>query len=353
MKKKNALLQPSTSITASVAKTEFSDELVVSLIDYNSTDYSEKTSHDLNDFVCCHNPETVSWLNVDGLHNDAIVHQIGARFGLHALLIEDVLNVEERPKTEDFGEYLFFTLKALEYNTETQKIESEQISFVLSDHYVLSFQEAAGGDLFDPVRDRLRLSKGKLRFAKADYLVYRLVDTVVDNYFLILDHVSERLLLLEDTLLKENETRETSLQIQRIKKQMIFLRKSLIPLRQAVYDLKHAPESLIAKETHNYFNDVYDHILQVIEEIESNQSILSSLTEMFQSNQSNRMNAIMKVLTVVSSVFIPLTFIAGVYGMNFENMPELKTTNGYFYTWAVMGLTALFMVSWFKYKKWI
>ncbi len=325
----------------------------LSLFEYNEQIVRETPIAKIFDITDFEAENAVTWVNLDGLHDVGLVEQLGEHFAIHPLLLEDILNVEQRPKAEDFDQYLFFTLKALNYNCETRDVEAEQISFVLGQHYLISFQEAENGDIFEPVRERIRKNKGKLRNAGADYLVYRLLDTVVDNYFDIVDKINERIDILEDAVFKGQEPRTLTLEIQRLKKDLIQLRKSLIPLRQAIEDIQHSQEKLIRPTTLSYFRDVYDHIMQVIEEIESSREILLGVLEMHHANQGNRMNNIMKVLTIVSAIFVPLTFIAGLYGMNFKNMPELEQPYGYYVCLGVMTFIGIAMSFWFWYKKWL
>jgi magnesium transporter len=325
----------------------------LSLFEYNEKMVYEHRLHAANEIKTYRQTDLVTWVNLDGLHDIGLVEQLGEHFGIHSLLLEDILNIEQRPKAEDFDTYLFFTLKALNYNSETRDIETEQISFVLGHHYLVSFQEAENGDIFEPVRERIRKNKGKLRTSGADYLVYRLLDTVVDNYFDIVDRINDRIDILEESVFRGEEPHSLTVDIQRLKKDLIQLRKSLIPLRQAIEDIQHSDERLIRPATLNYFRDVQDHIMQVIEEIESAREILLGVLEMYHTNQGNRMNNIMKVLTIVSAIFVPLTFIAGLYGMNFKYIPELETHNGYFICLAAMFVVGASMSLWFWYKKWL
>ncbi len=325
----------------------------LSLFEYNEKMVREHHLHTASDVKEHAQSDSVTWINLDGLHDIGLVEQLGDHFGIHPLLLEDILNIEQRPKAEDFDNYLFFTLKALKYNTQTRDIEAEQISFILGYHYLVSFQEAENGDIFEPVRERIRKNKGKLRSSGADYLVYRLLDTVVDNYFDIVERINDRIDIIEESVFRGEEPQSLTVDIQRLKKDLIQLRKSLIPLRQAIEDIQHSDEKLIRPATISYFRDVHDHIMQVIEEIESSREILLGVLEMYHTNQGNRMNNIMKVLTIVSAIFVPLTFIAGLYGMNFKYMPELEQQNGYYTCLAVMFVVGLGMSLWFWYKKWL
>jgi magnesium transporter len=342
---------PGTAIYTGSRSAELSH---VTLLNYNA----EKVLQDcaipainvVGDFK---NTDSVTWLNIDGLHDAELIAEAGAYFGLHPLLIEDIVSTEQRPKADDFGNYIFFTLKALCYDDINECIIAEQISFVLGKQYVVSFQEVADGDIFDTVRERIRTAKGKLRFSEADYLVYRLMDTVVDHYFTIMARIDDRIETLEDEVLLDKNHHDITAEIQTLKKELIFLRKSLTPLRQAIEDVLHSNHELVLPETRDYFRDVHDHTLQVLEEIESSREVLLGVLEMYHTQQSNRMNAIMKVLTIMSSIFIPITFIAGLYGMNFKYMPELEQPFGYFAALFLMASIAVGMGVWFSYKKWV
>jgi magnesium transporter len=294
----------------------------------------------------------VVWVNVDGLHQVEVVEQVCERFGLHPLVIEDILHTDQRPKIEDYGEYLFIVLKSLYHiDEESGDPVVEQISLVLGPHFLLSFQEQEG-DEFDPARERVRSNKGRLRKMGADYMAYTLIDLIVDRYFVILEQLGDRMEDLEEKLVT-NPATETLQVIQHLKQEMVFLRKSTWPLREVVGSLERRESPLIQETTQVYLRDVYDHVIQVIDAVETYRDMLSGMLDIYLSSVSNRMNEVMKVLTVIATIFIPLTFIVGLYGMNFQFMPELKWRLGYPMVWLVMIGVVVVMVAYFRRRRWM
>jgi magnesium transporter len=299
----------------------------------------------------------VTWINVDGLHEVEVLGALGERFGLHPLVVEDILNTAQRPKLEDHGEHLFVVLKSLYHDAVENgdapdgEPEIEQISLVLGPNYVLSFQERQG-DEFGPIRDRVRADKGRVRKAGADYLAYALIDLIVDQYFLVLERFGDRIESLEEELLAA-PTPETAHSIHYLKREMALLRKAVWPLREVIGTLERSESPLIHESTKLYLRDVYDHTIQVIDTVETFRDILSGILDIYLSSVSNRMNEVMKVLTIISTLFIPLTFIAGVYGMNFQYMPELHWPWAYPLVWFVMLVISVLMVIFFRRKKWL
>ncbi len=293
-------------------------------------------------------PNQVNWVNVDGLHDRPIVQKLGKHFNLHPLLIEDVLS-DHQPKAEEFDDYLFFTMKML-YRIQEKKIEYEQISFVLGRDYLVSFQEKEG-DLFGPLRDRIKQSSGRLRQRKADYLLYRLIDIIVDNYYIVLDEVGQQIEQVEDDIY-ERPTNHTFQKIQKIKKELIYLRKALYPLRDALSKVAKDETGFIDPGSMRYFDDVYDHVVHLIDSMDTYKDLTSSLVDIHINTMNTRMNEVMKVLTVISTIFMPLTFIVGIYGMNFDNMPELHQNWGYPGVMVGMAMIVFGMIWYFKYKKW-
>jgi magnesium transporter len=294
---------------------------------------------------------SVTWLNVDGISDPELIEAAGQFFGLHPLLLEDILNTGQRPKCDDYGDYLFLVLKMLRVTPQGGEISLEQVSLVLGDNYLISFQEDIG-DVFDPVRERLRSGKGKIRKAGPDYLAYALIDAIVDNYFLALEKLDNRLEAVEEQLMT-HPTVHTLNRIHRLKRELLFLRRAVWPLREAVSVLERSESGLVKESTELFLRDLYDHTVRIIETIETFQEMLAGLLDIYLSSVSNKMNEIMKVLTIISTIFMPLSFIAGVYGMNFKNMPELRCPWGYYATLAVMGLLVLGMLYYFKRKKWL
>jgi len=340
-------LPPGTLIYTGDRKTE---PVTITLIDYDGQHLQERRVDTVEECFPFRDAPTVTWVNVDGIHRVEVVEKLGTHFDLHPLVMEDILNVGQRPKMEDFDEYLFLIFKML-YHDHEGELQIEQVSLVLGPTWVLSFQERAG-DTFDPVRERIRGGKGKIRKMGPDYLTYALLDTVVDNYFTILERIGEGVEGIEEELVT-NPAPDTLQAIHRLKRQLIFLRKSVWPLREVVLGLERLETPLIDQKTEVYLRDVYDHTIQVIDTIETYRDMVSGMLDIYLSSVSNKMNEVMKVLTIIATIFIPLTFIAGVYGMNFEYMPELGWRLSYFLVWVVMAAVALLMVLYFRRKRWL
>jgi magnesium transporter len=281
-----------------------------------------------------------------------LIQKTGKRFNLHALLLEDIVNANQRPKIEEFEDYLFFTVRVIRVDEKDGKIQEEQISFVLGDHFVLSFQEHKG-DIFDYVRERLKNKLGRLRSAGSDYLVYALLDTVVDHYFVVEENITMRIEQHELEIIQNQGSKNLSQMILGLKDQVLIMRKAVVPLREAVANLKKGTSSLIADGTINFLNDLYDHINHQIDGVEMSRDSITNLIELNSIYQNNKLNEIMKVLTMISTVFIPLSFLAGLYGMNFNNMPELEYQYGYYWVLTVMGILIILMILFFKRKKWL
>lgn len=324
-------------------------DIRVTIIHYDADHIEEKEAHTLEECLAYRDEPTVTWINIDGL-NVELIAKLGQCFEVPTMVLEDILNTDHRPKMEDFGSNLYFVLKMLQCESGRREILIEQVSFVLGPTFLLSFQERAG-DVFEPVRVRLRNGKGRLRHSGPDYLAYALLDAVIDNYFLVLEHLGERIATLEEDVLN-NPTPDTVRQIHHLKREMIFLRKAVWPLREVVTGLNREEVELIAPVTHQHLHDVYDHVIQVIETIEVFREMLAGLLEIYLSTVSNRMNEVMKVLTIIATIFIPLTFISGIYGMNFY-IPEVHWSWGYPIILTVMALIAAAMLVYFRKKRWL
>ena len=287
----------------------------ISAITYDEDKSSEKEIAPLTEIPGV-NPSEVIWINVDGIHRTDIIEQIGKNFRLHPLVMEDIVNSTQRPKVEDFENYLLIVVKMMYENTLIpDEIQSEQVSLVLGKGCVISFQEREG-DIFGGIRERIKAGKGRLRKSGADYLAYALLDAVVDGYFIILEKLGDRLELIEEELL-ENPGKTISHRIHSLKRELIFLRKSVWPLREAISGLRRAESPLITEPTKIYLNDLYDHTIQVIDTVETFRDMLSGMLDIYLSSISNKMNEVMKVLTIIATIFIPLTFLAGINVMNF------------------------------------
>jgi len=341
-------LPPGTLVYVGERKVE---TVRITYFDYDEQNFVEKQVSSIEECFPFKTTPTVTWINIDGLHDIQIIEKMGREFELHPLLMEDILSTRQRPKVEDFDKYFFIVLKMLRYNGGEQAVESEQVSIVLGQNFVISFQETVG-DVFDQIRDRIRNAKGRIRKMGPDYLAYSLIDAIVDGYFTILEKLGEKIELLEEQLVAE-PTEQTFQQIHRLKRELIILRKSVWPLREVISGLQRTESKLISEVTSIYLRDVYDHTIQVIDTIESFRDMVAAMVDIYLSSISNRMNAVMKVLTIIATIFIPLTFIAGVYGMNFKYMPELQWRWGYGAVLLVMVLVAVVMLIYFRKKKWL
>lgn len=341
-------LPPGTLIHVGSKKSE---HVSIELVDYSKDHYQSKILPTPEDCTEHATSKSTSWINICGLHQVDKIAAIGQKFGLHHLLVEDVLNTKQRPKLEVFEDHLFVTLKMIGLNKKGKSIISEQISFVLGDTWLLSFQEIKG-DLFDGIRERLKNSGSQLRDFGPDYLLYRLIDTVVDNYYHVSEYFSDASEKLEDRALRETE-REIVLELQHTKRSLLKFRKAVVPIREVITRLQRDESKFITDHTRRYLHDVYDHILHVSESVEAQREVLSTVVDLHMSGVSNKMNKIMQVLTVISSIFIPLTFLAGIYGMNFEHIPELKWEYGYPTFWGAIIVIFIGMLIYFKRRKWL
>jgi len=326
-------------------------EIKITVTDYNEALCEEKEINALKECFYHTDPSIISWINVEGLHEIEVIQQVGECEGLHPLVLEDILNTDQRPKLEDFGEYLYIVLKMLRKGEGTD-IATEQVSLILGVNFVISFQEGIKGDVFDPIRERIRNGKGKLRSMGADYLVYSLMDAIVDNYFVVLEATEERIEQLEEEVMV-SPSAETVRKLHKLKRDMIFLRKAVWPLREVLSAMTRRESKLISDQVALYLRDVYDHVIQVIDIVEASRDILSGMLDIYLSSMSNRLNEVMKFLTVIGTIFMPLTFLVGVYGMNFEYLPELEWHYGYYAVWIFMVALSAAMILYFKRKRWL
>ncbi len=324
------------------------NQVILELIQYDEREYAMQADLPVDELLALFKSGLINWVNVDGLHDRSIVLKLGKHFNLHSLLIEDILS-DHQPKAEEFDEYIFFTMKML-YGIKNKKIEYEQISFVLGKDYLLSFQEKEG-DLFGSLRERIKQSSGRVRARKADYLLYRLIDIIVDNYYNVLDEVGHQIEHVEEDIYRHPSNLEFQ-KIQAIKKELIYLRKALYPLRDAVNKLTKDESGFIDPSNIRYFSDVYDHVVHLIDSLDTYKDLTTSLMDIHINTMNTRLNEVMKVLAVISTIFMPLTFIVGVEGMNFEHMPELHTLWGYPAVLLLMAVIVFGMIGYFKYKKW-
>jgi len=323
----------------------------VSVIRYNKENIETFNIASLDELPRDRGKAEITWVNVEGLQDTEIIASLEHSFAIHPLVLEDILNTHQRPKFEEFGDYLFVVLKALAFEPDQPTINHEQISILILKDFVFTFAEKPD-DLFDQIRRRLEDAKGRLRCLGADYLAYVIMDTIVDRYFTLQDSLDEALESLEEQLLS-NPTSQTLATIQRFKRELIFVRKSISPVRELLSVIQRSESALIHEKTVVYFRDVYDHAIRVSEAVDSSRDLITGMLDIYLSSVSNKMNEVMKVLTVFASIFIPLTFVAGVYGMNFEYMPELKWRWGYPLLWIVfIGITAG-LLNYFRRKRWL
>ncbi|MFQ5736718.1 MAG: magnesium/cobalt transporter CorA [Thermodesulfobacteriota bacterium] len=331
--------------------------VTVTAIEYDEKDYSIRVVDSVEECIPYKGKPSTTWINVDGLHEVRIIERLGSCFGLHPLTVEDILNTEQRPKMDMTGEYIFIVMNMLTYDDDARELDSEQVSVILGENFVLTFREKRG-DIFDAVRERLKTDKGRIRKAGADYLAYSLMDTVVDNYFKVLECIGEDIEEIEDELVS-NPGKETVQSIHFLRRETIYLRRSVWPLREVISRLEREETALIRPGTSVYLRDIYDHTIQVVEAGETYRDLISGMLDIYLSSISNRTNEIMKVLTIFAAIFIPLTFIAGVYGMNFNthasplNMPELNSRYGYPAVLTAMFAVGITMLLFFRKKNWL
>jgi magnesium transporter len=323
----------------------------ITLIAYDQDHYLKKEIESIEEALPLKDSPSVTWINIDGLHDIALIESIGRHFGIHPLTQEDIVNLGQRPKAEDFDDYIYIVFKMLSYRNGTDQIESEQVSLILGSNFLISFQEVPG-DVMAPVRERIEKGKGRIRKAGCGYLAYALIDSVVDHYFLVLEAFGEKIEALEAELLSD-PTPNSLQHLYAMKRDVIFFRKQVWPIREMLNRIVKEESPLIDKSVDVFISDVYDHTIQIIDTIESFRDLMAGLLDIYLSTISNRMNAIMKMLTIMATIFIPLTFIAGIYGMNFDYMPELKWHWAYPALWAIFISIFVGMLAWFKHKKWL
>lgn len=319
------------------------------LILYNETQFIEEINTSLERVAECMKQGGVMWLNVNSVQEPAVLKNIGELFNIHPLTLEDIADTSQRPKAEEYPSYLFTVVKMLSFNKRDQELNIEHVSIVLGEHFVLSFLEDEG-DVFESVRERLRKAKGRLRYCDADLCMYALMDAVVDQYFVVLEHLDDKINEMEDSVF-EHVSKIDLQQIHTLRRQVLNIRKATWPLREEIAFIQKLESPLIRKDTQVYLRDLHDHTSQVMDMIENYREILSGIQDTYLSASSNRMNINMQALTTVATIFIPLTFIAGVYGMNFEYMPELKWRYGYLMIWLIMIAVAFLLVRLFRKRQ--
>tara|TARA_R110002167_G_scaffold54785_7_gene156051 strand:- start:1838 stop:2929 length:1092 start_codon:yes stop_codon:yes gene_type:complete len=325
-------------------------ESTIKIVDYTSDNVAHLLPTQYEEILTYKNPPSASWIDIVGINDEGFMERLGKDFGLNPLVLEDIVNPHQRPKIDDYGDYIFAVVKMLYLDADNNLVE-EHVALVLFDHCVLSFQEM-DEDVFGGVRDRIRNKSGRIRDRGVDYLFFALLDAIIDNYFLILENINSKIEALEEEVYNR-PLPEVAKRIQELKKEVMRVRRVIFPVREMIGKLIDTECPLISKETKVFLRDVLDHSIEINESLQIYREMSMSLMEMYMSNMSNKMNEVMKVLTIMASIFIPLTFIVGVYGMNFDNIPELHTHNGYFVVWAVMIVIFIAMVFYFKKKHWL
>lgn len=341
-------LPPGTLVFLGERKVE---ELKITVINYDETQYSEKEVKNVEECFPYKEDPRITWINVDGVHQVEIIDKLGEHFVLHPLLLEDVVNTGQRPKIEEYEDHLFIVLKMFNFDQANDEITVEQVSLILGANFVITFQEKEG-DVFNPIRERLKKARGRIRGKGADYLAYALIDAIVDSYFTILEEFGGNIESLQEELI--TAPRMENLQVlQRLKRDMLSFRKSVWPLREVINGLVKGEPKLIKEDINLYLRDVYDHTIQVMDTIESFREMLSAMLDIYLSSVGNKMNEVMKVLTIIATIFIPMTFMAGVYGMNFKYMPELAWRWSYPLFWLLIIIILLIMIALFRRRKWL
>jgi magnesium transporter len=322
----------------------------ISRVLYDPAGYEEQAVATVAEALPGPEERRVLWINVDGVHQVTALEELGRRFGLHPLLLEDIAHTGQRPKLEDYGEHLFLECNAVRPAEDADEVAVEQVSLVLGPTWLLTFNESPQ-PYVETLRARLRTGKGRAREYGADYLAYAVLDVIVDGYYVVLERIGDRIEALEEELMA-TPTPSTLQQVYGLKREVIHLRKSVWPLRELISGLQRERE-LVRETTGVYLRDLYDHTVQIMDAVETHRDVIAGMLDMYLSSVSNRMNEIMKVLTVIATIFIPLTFIAGVYGMNFEHMPELRWRYGYFVVWGVMLALGVGMLAAFRRRNWL
>lgn len=320
----------------------------IEIIEYSESEFVRLKNADITKIKKPQEKDRRIWVNINGIEINTL-QKIGEIFNIHPLVIEDIVNTDQRPKSEDYEENIYTVLKMININEDG--VEFEQLSVIFGKNYVITVQEQEG-DIYEPIRERIQLSKGEIRKSESDYLAYALIDSTVDHYFKFLEELGEEIEELEDEIVGSPKT-STMKKVHTLKLELIMLRRVIWPLREAIGALQRNENKIINKKTKVYLRDVYDHVIYTIDQIETYRDIVSGMLDIYLSSLSNKINEVMKVLTVITTIFMPLSFIAGVYGMNFEFMPELKSELGYPIVLGFMGIIGISMFIYFRNKKWI
>lgn len=345
---KSSGLPPGTAVFVGEQRTQ---DINITVIDYNQDICTVQQVDSVQDCFQYTDTPTVTWINVDGIHDPSLIEHLGQHYGLHPLIIEDILNTQQRIKVDIFEKYILISLKMHTCDEDTNAILIEQVSIVLMENLVLTFQEEEG-DVFDQIRSRLQSNSGRVRKFGADYLAYALVDAIVDSYFKTVEYLGQQVEYLEDEIMKDPKE-DIVEDIHFLKRELLFFRRSAWPMRNMLSELERQASPLIKESTIIYLKDLYDHVIQIIDMIEIFRDMVSGMFDMYMSSVSHKMNEIMKFLTIMGTIFIPLTFIAGIYGMNFHYMPELTWKWGYFAVLGCMTAIGAALLYYFKRKKWL
>ncbi|MCE1247448.1 MAG: magnesium/cobalt transporter CorA [Firmicutes bacterium] len=346
---KKAGMPPGTLLNPSEAE---KPSTKVHIIEFDEYRFAENDADSINDCIVSSEKPGVTWINIDGSGNADLLETLGKSYGFHPLVMEDIMDTDQRPKIEWYQNYIFIVAKMLCWNSVDAEIYREQVGIIIGSNYVISFQEKAGIDVFDPLRERIRSSKGTIRKQGADYIAYALLDAIVDNYFTILESAGEKVEDVENILLS-NPCQEALKTIYALKRELLVIRKSAWPLRAVITEMEKMETPYIRHSTKIFLRDVYDHLFQVIETSEIFRDMLSGMYDIYLSSISYKTNEIMKTLAIIGTIFMPLTFLVGLYGMNFKHMPELDLPWAYPTLLIFMVVIAISMIGWFKVKKWI
>lgn len=326
-------------------------ECKISVTQYNPDKLIQQDNISINELDNFTHGEAMTWVNIDGLSNTDVIESIGIKFNIHPLTLEDILSTHQRPKLEEYGNYLYLVIKGVRSNHDKYlDIQYEQISILLMEHYVITFKERTD-DIFNPICKRLENQKSSLRKMSGDYLTYAIVDIIVDEYFVVQDSLDNIIDPLEDSL-SGNLSNDTFLTIQKLRRELIIMKRSISPLRELLTEIQHSNSDLLKEETLRFFSDVRDHVLRVLDSLESYRERIVAMHDIYLTSINNKINETMKILTIFASIFIPLTFISGIYGMNFEYMPELKWHWAYPVLWLIFIGITLALLAFFKKKKW-
>lgn len=327
------------------------DNVSIQVMDYGPEACQVRTTTDVEDTFRLRDSDTVSWIDVEGLHDTELLNRFGTHFGLHPLVLEDILNTHQRPKLEEYDDYLYLVVRMLAPGANDDGLHSEQVSVILGKRFVITFQEIPG-DVFDPVRKRIDAGKGRVRRMGTDYLVYTLIDSIVDNYFLVLEKLAGRIEQVEDSITAGPQPEDLA-HVHQLRRELVYLRRTVWPLRDVVVELERSETDMVSDDVRVYIRDLHDHVVQVIESMENFRDVLASLQDLYVSSIGQRTNEVIRVLTIISTIFVPLTFLAGVYGMNFDRIPELHWRWGYLGFWGASVVVAIGLVFFLRSRRWI